>query len=108
MTPGARALWKGSIAFGLVNIPVALHKAVRDSRPRFRMLHATDRSPVRFERVSLAAEWDPAKYTDRYRENLMRIIKGKAKGRHVELEAEKEPRQAEVIDLMERLQRSLA
>ena len=47
----ARALWKGSIAFGLVNIPVELHTAVRDSRPRFRMLHAQDKSPVRFERV---------------------------------------------------------
>src|SRR5262245_40862103 len=47
----ARALWKGSIAFGLVNIPVELHTAVRDSRPRFRMLHAEDKSPVRFERV---------------------------------------------------------
>src|SRR6266566_3311367 len=47
----ARALWKGSIAFGLVNIPVELHTAVRDSRPRFRMLHARDKSPVRFERV---------------------------------------------------------
>lgn len=47
----ARALWKGSIAFGLVNIPVELHTAVRDSRPRFRMLHAEDRSPVKFERV---------------------------------------------------------
>ncbi len=47
----ARALWKGSIAFGLVNIPVELHTAVRDSRPRFRLLHAEDRSPVRFERV---------------------------------------------------------
>jgi DNA end-binding protein Ku len=46
-----RALWKGAIAFGLVNIPVELHTAVRDSRPRFRMLHAEDRSPVRFERV---------------------------------------------------------
>src|SRR5687767_12068256 len=46
-----RALWKGSIAFGLVNIPVELHTAVRDSRPRFRMLHAQDKSPVRFERV---------------------------------------------------------
>lgn len=46
-----RALWKGSIAFGLVNIPVELHTAVRDSRPRFRMLHADDKSPVRFERV---------------------------------------------------------
>jgi len=47
----ARALWKGSIAFGLVSIPVELHTAVRDSRPRFRLLHAEDRSPVRFERV---------------------------------------------------------
>src|SRR5207237_39850 len=47
----ARALWKGSIAFGLVNIPVELHTAVRDSRQHFRMLHAEDKSPVRFERV---------------------------------------------------------
>jgi DNA end-binding protein Ku len=47
----ARPIWKGSIAFGLVNIPVELHTAVRDSRPRFRMLHAEDKSPVRFERV---------------------------------------------------------
>src|SRR3970282_2484204 len=47
----ARALGKGSIAFGLVNIPVELHTAVRDSRPRFRMLHAEDASPVHFERV---------------------------------------------------------
>ena len=46
-----RALWKGSIAFGLVNIPIELHTAVRDSRPRFRMLHADDKSPVKFERV---------------------------------------------------------
>src|SRR5437868_3117732 len=48
-----RALWKGSISFGLVNIPIELHTAVRDHRPRFRMLHATDKSPVRFERVCI-------------------------------------------------------
>ncbi|MGE3511994.1 MAG: Ku protein [Vicinamibacterales bacterium] len=252
----SRAIWKGTIAFGLVSIPVELHTAVRDHRPRFRMLHANDHSPVRFERVcvrdgrpvawadlvkgyeyakgqfvvltredfqaaavektrtvdiidfvradaiddryfetpyylvpskggerayallreairaskrigvarfilrntqhlaavevigdalvlslmrfadelvdvstlslpprtgirpaelemalalvnSLAAEWDPAKYTDEYRENLMRIIQAKMKGRTVRLEAGEEPRQAEVIDLMERLRRSL-
>jgi len=57
---------------------------------------------------SLAADWDPAKYTDQYRENLMRIIQGKMKGKRVELEAAAEPRQAEVVDLMERLRRSLA
>src|SRR5919201_6654852 len=252
----ARALWKGSISFGLVNIPIELYTAVRDHRPRFRMLHAKDKSPVKFQRVcvrdgkpvawedlvkgfeyqkghfvvitkedfrtaalektrtidivdfvkaeeiddrffetpyylvpakggerayallrdairesgrigiskfilrdtqhlaavevienaivltvmrfadelvdvgqfefpsgegvrkpeidmakalvnSLAAEWDPAKYTDQYRENLMRIIQGKIKGKEVTLEPTAEPRQAEVVDLMERLRRSL-
>ena len=252
----ARALWKGSLSFGLVNIPIELHTAVRSHRPRFRMLHARDKSPVRFERVcvrdghpvawedlvkgyeyskgrfvvmtkddfqaaavektrtvdiidfveadeiddrffetpyylvpvkggerayallreairqterigiakfilrdaqhlaavevigeaivltvmrfadelvdtkafsfpaakdirgaeldmakalvnSLAAQWDPSKYTDQYRENLLRIIQGKVKGKEVELEPTTEPRQAEVIDLMERLRRSL-
>src|SRR5438067_6846344 len=48
-----RALWKGSITFGLVNIPIELHTAVRDHRPHFRMLHAKDTSPVRFERVCI-------------------------------------------------------
>ena len=46
-----RAIWKGSIAFGLVSIPVELHTAVRDHRPKFRMLHAQDKSPVKYERV---------------------------------------------------------
>ena len=252
----ARSLWKGSISFGLVNIPIELHTAVRDHRPKFRMLHAKDKSPVKYERVcirdghpvawedlvkgyeyqkghflvvtkedfqaaavektrtidiidfvkadeiddrffetpyyllpakggerayallreavresgrvgvakfilrdaqhlaavevienalvltmmrfadelvdaksfefpsdagirkpeldmakalvnSLAAEWDPAKYTDQYRENLLRIIKGKLKGKKVKLDKVPEPRQAEVVDLMERLRRSL-
>src|SRR5262245_23089616 len=48
-----RAIWKGSLAFGLVNIPVELHTAIRDNRPRFRLLHAKDKSPVRFERVCI-------------------------------------------------------
>ena len=253
----ARALWKGSISFGLVNIPIELHTAVRDHRPRFRMLHARDKSPVKFQRVcirdghpvawedlvkgfeyskghfvvvtkddfeaaalektrtvdiidfvkaeeiddrffetpyyltpakggerayvllreairhsgrvgiakfilreaqhlaavevigqaivltvmrfadelvdagqfnlpgessvrkaeldmakalvnNLAAEWDPSKYTDEYRENLMRVIQAKIKGKHVELKSAAEPREAEVVDLMERLRRSLA
>jgi len=252
----ARAIWKGSISFGLVNIPIELHTAVRDHRPRFRMLHAKDRSPVRFQRVcikdghpvawedlvkgyeyakgrfvvltkedfqaaalektrtvdiidfvksdeiddryfetpyylvpakggerayallreaireadrigiatfilrdaqhlaavevigdalvlsvmrfadelvdtanfsfppagnirkpeldmakalvnSLASEWDPDKYSDKYRENLVRIIKGKVKGKEVELEPTTEAPRAEVVDLMERLRRSL-
>jgi DNA end-binding protein Ku len=252
----ARALWKGSIAFGLVNIPVELHTAVRDSRPRVRMLHARDKSPIRFERVcardgkpvawddlvkgyeyekghfvvltkedfrtaaleksrtvdirsfvkpaeiddrffesayylvpakggerayallrealretglvgiativlrdaqhlaalevagdamvltlmryaeelvdvrdlhfptlkdvrkpelqmaralveNLADTWDPSKYTDEYRENLMKIIKAKLKGKEPHLVEHVEPQHAEVVDLMERLRQSL-
>ena len=57
-----RALWKGSISFGLVNIPIELHTAVRDHRPRFRMLHAADKSPVKYERVCIrdghAVAWE--------------------------------------------------
>ena len=56
---------------------------------------------------NLASDWDPAKYTDEYRANLMRIIQAKVKGKKVSLVEEVEPRQAEVIDLMERLRQSL-
>jgi DNA end-binding protein Ku len=252
-----RPLWKGALSFGLVSIPVELHTAVRDTRPHFRMLHAKDKSPVRFERVcirdgepvawqdlvkgyeiekghfvvltkddfkaaalektqtvdildfvkaeeiddrffelpyyltpakggdrayallrealrasgrvgiarfvlrdkqhlaavevidkalvlsvmrfedelvdsttlhfpekaeirkpelemakslvdSLAAEWDPSKYTDQYRENLMNIIRARAKGTKVALTEKEQKRPAEVVDLMERLRQSLA
>ncbi len=46
-----RAIWKGAISFGLVNIPVELHTAVRDNRPHFHLLHARDRSPIKYQRV---------------------------------------------------------
>jgi len=57
---------------------------------------------------NLNAPWDPSKYTDEYRDNLMRIIKGKMKGKTVELESREQPREGKVIDLMERLRASLA
>jgi DNA end-binding protein Ku len=249
-------MWKGSIAFGLVNIPVELFSAVRDHRPKFRLLHAKDESPVHYERVcqtegkpvgwedlvkgyeyekghfvvltkedfktaalektktvdildfvdpkeideryfetpyylqpgkgadrayallreairesgrvgiakiilrdvqhlaaveaignaivltmmrfadeladlsafrlpsaegirkpelnmaiqlvgSLSAKWDPDKYTDEYRENLMRVIQAKLKGRRPKLKERETPQQAEVVDLMARLRASL-
>jgi DNA end-binding protein Ku len=252
----ARGIWTGALSFGLVNIPVEVHTAVRDTRPHFRLLHAKDRSPINYERVcqkegatvgwddlvkgyeyekgrfvvltkedfaaaalektrridildfvtaediddrffdkpyyltpgkggdvaygllreairesgrigiakfilrevqhlaavevvdealvlstlrfadelvdagtlslpkrkavgkkeldmatslveSLAAEWNPEKYTDDYRENLMRVIKAKMKGKKADLVAEEPPRDAKVIDLMERLRQSL-
>lgn len=252
----ARAMWKGAIAFGLVNIPIELYSAVRDHRPKFRLLHAKDESPVQYERVcqeegkpvawedlvkgyeyakgqfvvltkddfktaalektktvdildfvdpneideryfetpyyltpgkgadrayallreairesgkigiakiilrdaqhlaaveaigdalvltmmrfsdelaalgefrfphkgeiraaelkmagqlidSLSAKWDPDKYTDQYKENLMRVINAKLKGKRPKLEAPETPQQADVVDLMARLRASL-
>jgi DNA end-binding protein Ku len=58
--------------------------------------------------ANLAAPFDPAKYTDDYRANLMRIIKAKMKGKKIKLEEpEREPQDAGVIDLMSRLRESL-
>jgi DNA end-binding protein Ku len=58
----ARPLWKGSISFGLVNIPVELFVGARDHTPRFRLLHRTDMSPISLERVcqtdGKAVAWD--------------------------------------------------
>ena len=44
-------IWKGSISFGLVNIPVELVAAVRADNLSFRMLDAESGSPVKYERV---------------------------------------------------------
>jgi DNA end-binding protein Ku len=45
-------IWKGALTFGLVNIPVELRPAVRAEHISFRLLHAADLTPVKFERVS--------------------------------------------------------
>jgi DNA end-binding protein Ku len=47
-----RPIWKGALSFGLVNIPVQLHSAVRSGeKVSFRLLHKKDMSPVKYERV---------------------------------------------------------
>src|SRR5436189_858335 len=48
----ARAIWKGSISFGLVNIPVPLCPATRREELRFRLLRKSDVSPVNYKRVA--------------------------------------------------------
>jgi DNA end-binding protein Ku len=49
-----RAIWKGSISFGLVNIPIALYPATRKEDLKFRLLRASDHSPVNYKRVAAA------------------------------------------------------
>ena len=48
----ARAIWKGSISFGLVNIPIALYPATRREELKFRLLRKVDLSPVNYKRVA--------------------------------------------------------
>lgn len=47
-----RALWTGSIGFGLVNIPVKLYSAIQESRLDLDMLDKKDHSKIRFQRVN--------------------------------------------------------
>jgi len=57
---------------------------------------------------NLAADWDPSKYTDEYRDNLMKLIKARLKGQPARLPAAgAPPDQGKVVDLMERLRQSL-
>ena len=74
-----RPIWKGALSFGLVNIPVQLHSAIQaGERVSFRLLHRSDHSPIRYERVcqkdGKSVPWDD-------------IVKGYeyAKGRFVEM-----------------------
>lgn len=57
------SVWKGALAFGLVNIPVELRAAVRSAEKlSFRQLDKKHHKPIRMERVSTvdgkAVEWD--------------------------------------------------
>jgi len=47
-----RAIWKGSISFGLVNIPIALYPATKKEDLSFRLLRKSDLSPVNYKRVA--------------------------------------------------------
>jgi DNA end-binding protein Ku len=47
-----RAIWKGSIGFGLVNIPVKLFSAVQNSNLDFDMLDGRDHARIKFQRIN--------------------------------------------------------
>ena|ERR1051325_3241884 len=57
-----RAIWKGSISFSLVNIPISLSPATKREELNFRLLRASDLSPINYKRVAEAdgkeVPWD--------------------------------------------------
>ncbi len=44
-------IWKGSISFGLVNIPVKLHAATEDKDVKLRQLHKECNTPINYKKI---------------------------------------------------------
>lgn len=51
-----RAIWTGSIAFGLVNVPVRMYSAIEDRGLHFNFVHEPDGSRIGYEKVCKAEE----------------------------------------------------
>jgi len=81
-----RSLWKGSISFGLVNIPVRLYAATEDRSVRFHLLHRRCHTPIRYQRfcpacgetvppeeIVRACEWQRDVYVPVEEEELERL-----------------------------------
>lgn len=76
-----RAIWSGSLSFGLVNIPVKLYSATSEPGLTFDLLHKSDFSRIRYSRICISEEKE-VPYDE--------IIKGfeYSKGNYVTLEKE--------------------
>lgn len=48
----AASIWKGSISFGLLNIPVILRKADESNELSFNMLDEKDLSPMKYKKIN--------------------------------------------------------
>jgi len=59
----ARAIWTGSISFGLLTVPVRLYSAVSRKNVSFRELRASDSSRIRHKRVA-EADGDEVPYEE--------------------------------------------
>ena len=49
-----RAMWKGAVSFGLVNVPVKLYSATENHDISFRQVHRVDGGQIRYQRVCSA------------------------------------------------------
>jgi DNA end-binding protein Ku len=94
-------MWKGSISFGLVNIPVKLHTATEDKDIKLRTLHKECHSPVKYEKVCSVCE------VELKPEDIVKAYEY-TKGKYVVLEDEElenlrkenEDRAVEIIDFV--------
>jgi DNA end-binding protein Ku len=93
-----RAIWSGSISFGLVNIPIKLYNAVSKKSVAFNQIDARTNSRIRMKRVS-AADGEEVPQTE--------IVKGYelSPGRYVTIRPDEldalEPEATRAVDLEE-------
>jgi DNA end-binding protein Ku len=93
-----RAIWSGSISFGLVNVPVKVYSAVARKSIRFHQLHDADGVPIRQKRVC-PADGDEVPYEH--------IVKGYEVGKdqYVVIDPEElealDPQKTRTIDIQE-------
>lgn len=99
-----RAIWSGSIGFGLVNIPVKLFSASQSSTLDLDMLDRRDHSRIRFRRINENTEKEVD--WDEYSRDLMKIIKAKAAGKRPSIRKINVPK-TKSDDLLKQLKASL-
>src|SRR5512142_1921509 len=94
----ARAIWSGSISFGLVNVPVKLFSAVSHKEVRFHMLHDADGARIQLKRFCSAEDVEvPYEH----------VVKGFeiSRGRYVTVTAEEldaaDPKGARTIEIQD-------
>jgi DNA end-binding protein Ku len=99
-----RAIWKGSISFGLVNIPVSLIAATRSEELKFRLLRRADMSPVNYKRVAAVdgkeVPWDEIVKGYEYEKDRFVVLKDDDFKR-VDLEATDTIEIVDFVDLAE-------
>jgi DNA end-binding protein Ku len=61
-----RAMWKGTISFGLVNIPVSMYKATEEHKTSFRSLHNECHQPIQYKK------WCPACHREVQHQEIIR------------------------------------
>ena len=99
-----RAIWKGSISFGLVNIPIALYPATRKEELKFRLLRKKDLSPVNYKRVAAKdgkeVPWDEIVKGYEYEKGKF-VVLGEKDFQRVDLEATQTVDIQDFVDLDE-------
>lgn len=95
-----RSLWRGSISFGLVNIPVKLYAATEDRGVHFRQLHEPCHTPIQYRKYcpTCAREVEPEEIQRGYEYTRGQFVIVEPE----ELEAlpEAEPKTVEILDFV--------